>query len=399
MNKIEDAIKDFKNGKMVIIMDDEDRENEGDLTMAASMVTPEAINFMAKKGRGLICVAMTEEHLTKLNLPDMVRENTSFYETAFTVSVDARNGVTTGISASDRSKTISDLVAKKSKKEDFVVPGHVFPLKARSGGVLIRAGQTEAAVDLARMAELPPAGVICEIMDEDGTMMRLPKLIKFAKREKIKIITIADMINYRRRTEILVEEKVRTKIENSFGKWELALFESRVDKAEHLALIMGKVAGNKPVLVRVHSECLTGDVFGSHRCDCGEQLTAALKQISEDGNGVLVYLRQEGRGIGLRNKLKAYSLQENENMDTVEANRKLGYPPDKREYGTGSQILRSLGISKMRLLTNNPAKIKGISGHGLEIVERISLEVPPKPQNIHYLETKRDKMGHMLDLL
>lgn len=395
--KIEEAIEDFRRGKMVIVVDDEDRENEGDFIMAAEKVTPEAVNFMAKHGRGLICVAAPPEHIEKLGLDMMVERNTALMGTPFTVSIDAREGTTTGISAYDRAITIKKFASPDAKPEDFARPGHVFPLKARAGGVLRRAGHTEAAVDLARLAGLFPAGVLCEIMDEDGTMARLPRLRKIARRFGLKIITIRDLIAYRWKKEKLVHRVVEVDFPTRYGHFRLHLYESDVDEHHHLALVKGDIADGRPVLVRVHSECLTGDVFHSKRCDCGDQLERALCMIEGEGRGVFLYMRQEGRGIGLPNKIKAYKLQE-EGYDTVEANRLLGFPPDLRDYGIGAQILADLGVRKIRLITNNPAKRVGLEGYGLEIVERVPIEVPPNPYNVRYLETKRDKLGHLIQV-
>jgi len=394
---IEEAIEDFRRGKMVIVVDDEDRENEGDFIMAAEKVTPEAVNFMAKHGRGLICVAAPPEHIEKLGLDMMVERNTALMGTPFTVSIDAREGTTTGISAYDRAITIKKFASPDAKPEDFARPGHVFPLKARAGGVLRRAGHTEAAVDLARLAGLFPAGVLCEIMDEDGTMARLPRLRKIARRFGLKIITIRDLIAYRWKKEKLVRRVVEVDFPTRYGHFRLHLYESDVDEHHHLALVKGDIADGRPVLVRVHSECLTGDVFHSKRCDCGDQLERALCMIEGEGRGVFLYMRQEGRGIGLPNKIKAYKLQE-EGYDTVEANRLLGFPPDLRDYGIGAQILADLGVRKIRLITNNPAKRVGLEGYGLEIVERVPIEVPPNPYNVRYLETKRDKLGHLIQV-
>ncbi|HIE04492.1 MAG TPA: bifunctional 3,4-dihydroxy-2-butanone-4-phosphate synthase/GTP cyclohydrolase II [Candidatus Latescibacteria bacterium] len=392
---IEEAIEEFRRGKVVIVVDDEDRENEGDFIMAAEKVTPEAVNFMAKHGRGLICVAAPPEHIEKLGLDMMVGRNTALMGTPFTVSIDAREGTTTGISAYDRAITIKKFASPDAKLEDFARPGHVFPLKARAGGVLRRAGHTEAAVDLARLAGLFPAGVLCEIMDEDGSMARLPKLREIARRFELKIITISDLIAYRWKKEKLVRRVVEVDFPTRYGHFKLHLYESDVDEHHHLALVKGDIADGRPVLVRVHSECLTGDVFHSKRCDCGDQLERALCMIEGEGRGVFLYMRQEGRGIGLPNKIKAYKLQE-EGYDTVEANRLLGFPPDLRDYGIGAQILADLGVRKIRLITNNPAKRVGLEGYGLEIVERVPIEVPPNPYNMRYLETKRDKLGHLI---
>lgn len=392
---IEEALEEIKAGRMVVVVDDEDRENEGDLTMAAQFVTPEAINFMATYGRGLICLALTEERAKVLRLHPMTRENQSRFGTAFTVSIEARDGVTTGISAADRAHTIQVAIDPDSTAEDLVRPGHVFPLVARPGGVLTRAGQTEAAVDLARLAGLIPAGVICEIMNDDGTMARVTDLVKYCQRHGLKMITVADLIRYRRRTEKLVRQVASVHLPTRFGDFTAYGYESLLDREQHLALVKGEVAGKEGVLVRVHSECLTGDVFHSLRCDCGDQLEAALRMIEKEGTGVLLYMSQEGRGIGLLNKLRAYELQE-QGRDTVEANVELGFPPDMRDYGTGAQILSDLGLSTIRLITNNPRKIVGLEGYGLTMVERVPLEVQPTEQNLRYLLAKKEKLGHIL---
>ena len=394
VDSIEGAVADVRAGKMVVVLDDEDRENEGDLVMAAQLATPEAINFMRKEGGGLICVPMLARRLDELHIPPMVRENSSLHETAFSVSVEARGRTTTGISAHDRAATIQALLDPTSRPADFLRPGHTFPLRARDGGVLVRAGQTEAAVDLARLAGLYPAGVICEIMDEDGTMMRLPRLREFSKRHDLKLITVKDLIAYRMRNEKLVEKIAEFDLPTEFGNFRGHAYESKIDGICHVAMVMGDVADGKDILVRVHSECLTGDALHSIRCDCGAQRDAALAAIADAGRGVFLYLHQEGRGIGLANKLRAYALQDG-GADTVEANLALGLPVDKRDYGIGSQILHDLGVREMKVLTNNPRKIAGLEGYGLRIVEWIGLVTKPTEFNARYLQTKREKLGHV----
>ncbi|MCH8207106.1 MAG: bifunctional 3,4-dihydroxy-2-butanone-4-phosphate synthase/GTP cyclohydrolase II [Chloroflexi bacterium] len=396
ISPIEDAIEDIKAGRMVLIVDDEDRENEGDLAMAAEMVTPEAINFMAAEGRGLICVPMTGQQLDHLRLPMMVQDNTARLATAFTVSVDALKGATTGISASDRAVTVKALLDPNTRPEDLARPGHIFPLRYTEGGVLVRAGQTEAVVDLARLAGLYPAGVICEVMAEDGTMARMPWLEKFSARHGIKLVTVADIITYRREHERLVERVAEARIPTEHGEFTAVSYRSKVDKDEHLAFVKGHITPDKPTLVRMHSECLTGDVFGSTRCDCGAQIDMALAAIGREERGVFVYMRQEGRGIGIHNKLKAYALQDN-GLDTVEANIKLGFAPDLRHYGVGAQILSDLGVGKLRLLTNNPKKVVGLESFGLELVEVVPIVAPVNEDNRKYLITKLERMGHSLD--
>lgn len=401
-NTITEIIEDISQGRMVIVIDDEDRENEGDLIMAASFARPEDINFMAKEARGLICLPMEEERLTALNLHPMLdalskrhRATKDPFSTAWMISVDASSGITTGISAYDRAQTIKVLLDPKTKPEDLVTPGHLFPLKAQKGGVLVRAGHTEAAVDLARLAGLYPSGVICEIMNDDGSMARTPQLIGFAQKHHLKICTIAGLIEFRRRTEKLVAPVTQTRIPTEYGEFQLYVYESKIDKLNHIALVMGKLDPEQPILVRVHSECLTGDVFGSLRCDCGVQLKQAMEMIRHVGVGVILYMNQEGRGIGLVNKIKAYNLQD-KGLDTVEANEALGFAPDLRDYGIGAQILVDLGVKKIRLLTNNPRKIVGLEGYDLQVIERVPLQIPVNPLNKEYLRTKKEKLGHIL---
>ena len=396
---VERALQEVSSGRLIIIVDDEDRENEGDLMVAAEKITPEIINFMSRYGRGLICLPLTKNRLEELRLPLMVRENTSRFETAFTVSVDAKAGVSTGISAFDRARTIQVAIDPEAEPSDLVRPGHIFPLEAREGGVLARAGQTEAAVDLARLAGLAPAGVICEILNEDGTMARIPQLEIFSLEHGIPILTIADLIKYRMKTESLVRKIDEADLPTQYGHFRVLIFEDLIQHENHVALVKGEIERDEPILVRAHSQCLTGDTLGSSRCDCGEQLHQAMRIIEKEGHGVILYiLNQEGRGIGLTNKIKAYAIQDR-GADTVDANRSLGFKPDQRDYGIGAQILVALGIKKIRLMTNNPRKFIGLAGYGLEIIDRVPIEVPPNRANLKYLKTKKEKLGHILDMV
>ncbi len=399
VSPIEEVIKDIRAGKIIILVDDEDRENEGDLCMAAEAVTPEAINFMATHGRGLICLTLTGDIVDQLQLPMMVRDNRSPYGTGFTISIEARTGVSTGISAADRARTIQTAVAPGATPYDLISPGHVFPLRAKDGGVLVRTGQTEGSVDLARLAGMRTAGVICEVMKDDGTMARMPDLEKFARKHDLKIATIADLVAYRIRTDVLVHRAAEARIPTEHAnEFRAIVYKNDVDNMEHMALVKGEIDPDQPVLVRVHSECLTGDVFGSARCDCGGQLHAAMRMIDREGSGIVLYMRQEGRGIGLVNKIKAYRLQDEEGVDTVDANLRLGFKADLRDYGIGAQILRDLGVSKMRMLTNNPKKIVGLEGYGIEVIDRVPIEIKPGEENKGYLMCKRDRMGHLIQV-
>lgn len=397
LSTIPEVVEEVKAGKFIIIVDDEDRENEGDLAIAAEKVNPEAINFMAKHGRGLICMPVTGQRLDELRIPMMVSENTSKFTTAFTVSVEAKHGVSTGISAADRARTVQTIIDPNTKPDDLLRPGHMFPLRARDGGVLVRAGQTEAIVDLARLAGLYPAAVICEVMNEDGTMARMPQLEVIADRFGLKIVSVADLIAYRRCHEKLVHRVAEAKLPTKYGEFIAIAYRSDIDPDEHLALVRGDISVEEPVLVRVHSECITGDVFGSLRCDCGEQIALAMQNIAEEGRGVFLYMRQEGRGIGFHNKLRAYALQD-KGLDTVDANVSLGFAPDPRDYGIGAQILADLGLHEIRLLTNNPKKRVGLEGYGLQVIETVPIIAPPNPYNRHYLETKQKKLGHLLEI-